>query len=198
MFNTKKDRQIVELCIEFNLTAIDKWLDKSGKVEDIEKIPKDWNSDDVKLSYYIDILPNGQSGDMYFHRKKSVISGNVGGIDFLENVDEELEYYFRDSKIKVLAWRPWRQFIGLDVNKEPILLAPVEEIVELQANGVLKNPGTIKDEDKKIQVPTLFDDHNNPQRFTEIWRGSASNRSVGFSNALGSVSASTLNFEVEY
>lgn len=198
MFNTKRDRQIVELCIEFNLTAIDKWLDTGSKIEDIKKIPKEWNGDDVKLSYYIDVLPNGKSSDMYFHRKKSIISGSVGGIDYLENVDEDLEYYFKNSKIKVLSWRPWRQFIGLDVNQNAILLAPVEEIVELQTNRLLKNGGSIRDEDKKIQVPILFDDQNNPKEFTDIWRGSASNRSVGFSNALGSISASTLNFEVEY
>lgn len=198
MFNTKKDRQIVELCIEFNLTAIDAWLEAGSIIEDIEKIPKDWNSNDIKLSYYIDVLPNGQNSDMYFHRKKGVMSGNVGGIDYLENVDEDLKYYFKKSKIKVLSWLPWRQFIGLDVNQNAILLAPVEEIVELQTNRVLKNGGSIRDEDKKIRVPILYDDQNNPKEFTEIWRGSASDRSIGFSNALGSISASTLNFEVEY
>lgn len=198
MFNSKKDRQIVELCIEFNLTAIDKWLEAGSKIEDIEKMPKDWGSDDVKLSYYIDVFPNGHNSDMYFHRKKGVISGNVGGIDYLENVGEEIEFYLKSSKIKVLSWRSWREFIGLDVNQNAILLAPVEEIVELQTSRVLKNGGSIRDEDKKIRVPIVFDDQNNPKEFTEIWRGSASNRSVGFSNALGSISASTLNFEVEY
>jgi hypothetical protein len=82
-----------------------------------------------------------------------LISGSVGGIDYLENIDEDIEYYFKNSKIKVLSWRPWRQFIGLDVNQKAILLAPVGEIVELQKNGVLKNGGSIRDEDKKIQVP---------------------------------------------
>lgn len=198
MFKPKTDRQIVELAIEFNLSAISKWLDENDEIEDIEKIPKDWGSDAVTLSYYVDILPNGQNSDMYFHRKKGVISGNVGGIDFLENVDKDLEQFLKSSQIKMLSWSPWRQFIGLDVNKKTILLAPVEEIVELQVNRVLKNGGSIKDEEKKIRVPLSFDDQNNPKEFIEIWRGNASDRSVGFSNALGSVSASTLNFEVEY
>jgi hypothetical protein len=199
MFSAKKDRQIVELTIEFNLSAISKWLDESGEVENVEKIEKNWGDDDIeKLSYYIDMLPSGQNSDIYYHRKKGVMSGNVGGIDFLENVDPNLEDFLKNSKIKMLDWGLWRQFIGLHVNKKIILLAPIEEIVELQLNGVLKNGGSLKDEETKIKVPILFDDKNNPKEFIEIWRGSSSDRSIGFSNALGLVSASTLNFEVEY
>ncbi|MCK5027713.1 MAG: hypothetical protein KAS07_04805 [Candidatus Pacebacteria bacterium] len=198
MFNTKKDRYIIELAIEFNLSAINKWLNKSGKEEDIAKISKDWGNDDVWLNYYIDVLPSGQSSDMYHHRKRGVISNNVGGTDFLENVDQNIEHFLKSSNIKMLAWEPWREFLSLEVNKKLILLAPVEEFVELQVNRVLKNGGSPKDEEKKIKVPISFDDQNNPEELIEIWRGSASNRSVGFSNALCSISASTLNFEVEY
>jgi hypothetical protein len=197
MFGQKKDRKVVELTIVFNLSAISKWLDTNSEIEDIEKLEKDWDGDAVKLSYYIDVLPNGQSGDMYYHRKKGIISGNVSGIDFLENVDQSLKSFLKDNKIHVLAWKPWRQFMRLDVNNKPILLVPIEEIVELQINR-LKNGGSVRDEEKKIKVPILFNEQNNPKKFIEIWRGSPSDLSVGFHNALAWVSASSLNFEVEY
>lgn len=198
MFNTKKDRNVVELAIEFNLTAISRWLGENGEIKDIEKIEKDWGSDAIKMSYWIDVLPSGQNSDMYYHRKKGVMSGNVGGIDFLKNVDKNLEYFLKNSEIKMIEWRILGDTLGLVVNKKLILLAPIGEIVELQVNRVLKNGGNVMDGEKKIKVPISFDDQKNPKEFMEIWRGSNSDRSIGFSNALGSVSASTLNFEVEY
>lgn len=198
MFKSKKDRYVVELAIKFNLSEIDKWLDKSGKIKDIKKPPKDFNGDDVWLSYYIDVLPNGQSSDMYYHRKKGVVSANYGGIDYLKNVDKNIEYFLKNSKIERLSWSGWREFIGLDVNQKLILNAPVEEIVELQVNGVLKNGGSLRDKEKKIKVPVSFDDQNNPKKFMEAWRISPSARSIIFSNALGSISVSNWNDEVEY
>lgn len=198
MFKVKKDRNVVELAIEFNLTAINKWLGDFGEIKDIEKIEKDWAVDAVKMSYWIDVLPSGQNSDMYYHRKKGVISGNVGGIDFLENVDKNLEFFLKNSEIKILEWRIMGDTLGLAVNKKLILLAPIVEIVELQVNRVLKNGSTVLDGESKIKVPISFDDQKNPKEFMEIWRSSNSNRSIGFSNALGCVSASTLSFEVEY
>ncbi len=53
-------------------------------------------------------------------------------------------------------------------------------------------------EEIEIDVPYSFDDNNNPKEFMKIWRGSASHRSLGYGNALGHISFSTLNFEVEY
>ena len=160
-----------------------------------EKMEKDWK-DSVIQSYYIDVLPSGKVSDMYFHRKKGVISNNIGGIDYLENINESSKRF--TEKIQVLAWESWREFLSLRVNKKPILLVPVAEIVELQVNGTLKKGGHPREEEQKIKVPFSFHDNGQPKELIEILRHSASSRSVGFSNALGSVAASTLNFEVEY
>lgn len=203
MFNTKKDRRVVEVTIEFNITAIGEWLKAGAKFENIDKIKREkygeWK-DAVIQKYVIDMFPIGKTDNAYLHRNKGVISQNIGGTDFLENAKEDIKYIAeKEAKIGVLAWEMWRGCLGLKVNKNLILLTPpLAEVIELETQGKLSNPGSIKDEDTKIKVPVSFDDNNQPKEFIEVWRGSASDRSLGYGNALGHVSFSTLNFEVEY
>ena len=203
MFNFKKDRVVVEVTIEFNITAIGEWLKTGGKFEDIDKIKREkygaWK-DAVTQKYVIDMLPIGQTSDAYFHRNKGVISQNIGGIDFLENANRDVKYIAeKEAKISVLQWEMWRGCLGLKANKNLILLTPpLTEVVELETKGVLSKPGGVRDEDTKIKVPVSFNDDRSPKEFMEIWRGSASDRSLGYGNALAHVSFSTLNFEVEY
>ena len=193
---------VVEITIEFNITAIGEWLKAGSKFEDIDKIKREkygvWK-DAVTQKYVIDMLPIGQTSDAYFHRNKGVISQNIGGIDFLENANRDVKYIAeQEAKIGVLQWEMWRGCLGLKANENLILLTPpLAEVVELETKGVLSKPGGVRDEDTKIKVPVSFDD-NNPKEFMEIWRGSASNRSLGYGNALGHISFSTLNFEVKY
>lgn len=203
MFNTKKDRMVVEVTIEFNITAIGEWLKAGGKFEDIDKIKREkygaWK-DAVTQKYVIDMLPIGQTSNAYFHRNKGVISQNIGGIDFLENANNDVKYIAqKEAKIGILAWEMWRGCLGLKANKNLILLTPpLSEVVELETKGVLSKPGGVRDEDVKMKVPVSFNDDKSPKEFMEIWRGSASDRSLGYGNGLAHVSFSTLNFEVEY
>lgn len=203
MFNTKKDRMVVEVTIEFNITAIGEWLKAGGKFQDIDKIQRkkygDWK-DAVTQKYVIDMLPIGQTSNAYFHRNKGVISQNIGGIDFLEDAKEDVKYIAeQEAKIGVLQWEMRRGSLGLKAQKNLILLTPpLTEVIELETKGVLSKPGGLKDEDKKIKVPVSFDNNNKPKEFMDIWRGSSSDRSLGYGNALAHVSFSTLNFEVEY
>ena len=203
MFGIKKDRMVVGITIEFNITAIGEWLKAGAKFEDIDKIKREkygaWK-DAVVQKYVIDMLPIGQTSDAYFHRNKGVISQNIGGIDFLENANGDVKYIAeKEAKIGVLQWDMWRGCLGLKANKNLILLTPpLTEVVELATTGKLSNPGGVRDEDTKIKVPISFDDNNKPKEFLEIWRGSASDRSLGYGNGLAHVSFSTLNFEVEY
>ncbi|MFZ2303679.1 MAG: hypothetical protein WAV98_02715 [Minisyncoccia bacterium] len=203
MFNTKKDRRVIEIEIAFNITAIGEWLKAGGKFEDIDKIKREefgaWK-DAVTQIYIIDMLPIGQISNAYFHRNKGVISQNIGGIDFLENAKEDIKYIAqKEAKIGVLSWDMWRGCLGLKAHKNLILLTPpLIEVVELETKGVLSKPGGVRDEDVKIKVPVSFNDDKSPKEFMEIWRGSASDRSLGYGNALAHVSFSTLNFEVEY
>ena len=203
MFNTKKDRRVIEIEIAFNITAIGEWLKAGGKFEDIDKIKREefgaWK-DAVTQIYIIDMLPIGQISNAYFHRNKGVISQNIGGIDFLENAKEDIKYIAqKEAKIGVLSWDMWQGCLGLKAHKNLILLTPpLTEVVELETKGVLSKPGGVRDEDTKIKVPVSFNDDKSPKEFMEIWRGSASDRSLGYGNALAHVSFSTLNFEVEY
>jgi hypothetical protein len=193
MFGTKKDRGVVALTIEFNLTAIGKWLNDNGETKDIEKMNKFWDEySEVIQRYHIDVLPNGQVSDMYFHREKGVITNVDGGIDYLRNVDNNLKSFLKNTKIEVLAWGSLRQSVSLRVNEKNILFAPVDEIIELQKDRKLKNGKLdLFAEPQKIKVPISFDDDNQPKEFAEVWRISRSPNSVGYQNALGSVSAST-------
>jgi len=204
MFKLKKDRHVVEVTIEFNITAIGEWLKAGGKFEDIDKIKREeygaWK-DAVVQKYVIDMLPIGQTSNAYFHRNKGIISQNIGGIDFLENAKDDIKYIAeKEAKISIIAWDMWRGCLGLKANKNLILLTPpLAEVVELETTGKLVNPSVdVKAEDIKIKVPVSFDGENNPKEFMEIWRGSASDRSLGYGNGLAHVSFSTLNFEVEY
>ncbi len=210
MFNTKKDRRVVEITIEFNITAIEEWLKAGGKFEDIDKIKREkygaWK-DAVTQKYVIDMLPIGQTSNAYFHRNKGVISQNIGGIDFLENANGDVKYIAEEeAKISVLQWDMWRGCLRLVANKNLILLTPpLIEVVEIETTGKLKEhekaSGDLRKamtEEIEIDVPYSFDDNNNPKEFMKIWRGSASHRSLGYGNALGHISFSTLNFEVEY
>lgn len=200
MFNAKKDRRVVEITIEFNITAIGQWLSAGGKLEDIDKIDRDWK-DAVIQKYVIDMLPIGQTSSAFFHRNKGVISQNIGGIDYLENAKEDIKYIVeKETKIGMLSWSTWRGCLSLEAQRNLILLTPpLTEVLELETKGALTNPGRdAKADDVKIRVPVSFDDKNNPKEFMEIWRGTATDRSLGFGNALGHVSFSVLNFEVEY
>jgi len=203
MFKTKKDRRVVEVAIEFNITAIGEWLKAGGKFEEIDKIKGEergaWG-DAVIQKYVIDILPMGQTSDAYFHRNKGIISQNIGGIDFLENAEEDVKYIAeKETKIEVLQWEMWRGCLGLKANKNLILLTPpLTEVIELETKGVLSKSGGVNDEDVKIKVPISFNDDKSPKEFMEIWRGSASDKSLGYGNSLAHVSFSTLNYEVEY
>jgi len=207
-FNEKKDRRVVEITIEFNVTAISEWLKAGGKHEDIDKIKREkygaWRNAIVQ-KYIIDMLPIGKNDNAYFHRNKVVISQNIGGIDYLENASGDIKYIAgKEPKITVLSWDMWRGCLGLNAGgangKRNIILLtpPLTEVTELEVKGVLSNPGTVMADDTKIKVPISFDNENKPKEFMEVWRGSASSRSLGYGNALGHVSFSTLNFEVEY
>lgn len=222
MFKSKKDRQIVEITIEFNLTAINKWLGDDSDIKDIEKIDKNWEDCFVRL-YNIDVLPNGENSDMYFHREKNIISNNIGGTDYLEgsesglirmekNVkyvskfsydeisrDEAIGFLKNKNEIHTISWRRWREFISFEINQKPILLVPIEEFGILMLGGKLNNESkTIGREERFIDVPVLFSENNQPTEQIKVLRSSSTNDSVGYSNALCSVAASTLSFEVEY
>lgn len=211
MFNTKKDRRVVEITIEFNITAIGEWLKNGGKFEDIVNLNRDWK-DAVIQTYVIDMLPIGQESNAYFHRNKGVISQNIAGIDYLENVsDEEIRYVLeKETKIERLAWEMWRGCLSLSAdgseNRGLILLTPpLTEVVELERTGRIgRHEKATTDlvkaitEEIEIDVPYSFDESNNPKEFTKVWRGSAIDRSLGYGNALGHVSFSTRNLEVGY
>ncbi len=198
MFGSKKDRKIVELVIEFNLDAISRWIADDGEIEDIEKMEKNWKNCLIR-TYRIDVLPNGQMSNMYFHREKGLISSNMGGIDFLENTHASMKNFCEKNKIQILGWERWREYLSLRINKKPILLVPIKEFGIIQTGGKLDNQAKILGrEERAVQVPISFSEDGKPKNHIQIWRSSASSESVGYSNALASVSASILNFEVEY
>ena len=206
MFKQTKDKQVIGLTIEFNLSAISEWLNSSGQSKGVDKKNNYRNTKDpMFLRYYIDVLPNGQMSDMYFHRQKGIVSNNLGGIDYLENVSDDLKRFLKNTKIEILHWDHWRDFIALDVNRKLILSVPINEIAELQelvsgADTLTKKGWLAKyfEKKQKIKVPISFDSDNQPKEFMEVWRSRNSPQSIRYKNALATVSASTSNAEVTY
>lgn len=207
MFNTKKDRRVVEVTIEFNISAIGQWLSTGGKFEDIDKIDREWK-DAVTQKYVIDMFPIGQSDNAYYHRNKGVISQNISGIDFLDDAKEDIKYIAKkEAKIEMLSWDMWRGCLGLNIQGNAIksimlLTPPLTEVVELETTGKLKKAPTnlmkAMTEEIEIDVPYSFDDSNNPKEFMKVWRWSPNDRLLRYGNALGHISFSTSNGEVMY
>lgn len=180
------------------MTAISEWLKAGGNFEGIANLERDWQNGVIQ-KYVIDMFPIGKMSNAYLHRNKSVISQNIAGIDFLDDAKQDLKYLAKGAKIEALAWEMWRGCLVLRVNKNSIMLTPpLAEVVELETQGKLSNPGSYSAEDTKIKVPVSFDENNQPKKFIEVWRGSASDTSLGYGNALGHVSFSTRNLKVLY
>ncbi len=114
-------------------------------------------------------------------------------------IDENIKSFLKNTNIERLHWNFWRESIILDVNQKSILIAPLAELAKLQGSGKFAKGGYFEKE-QKIKVPISYESatSNQPKEFIEVWRGSNSPRSVGYRNALASVSGSTMNFEVEY
>lgn len=216
MFN-KKDRHVIELIIKFNLTTINEWLNngnkknKINKVEDFEENEKHWDilTNDIIRSYYIDVLPNGQNSDMYFHREKGVFSENISGDDLLENVDEKTKLFIENTKIENLSWSFWHQYLTFDVNTfNPdnvgglLFSIPLEKIVELQSSGRVKHhteyTNLLLRDTKKIKVPVSFDSANQPKKSIEVWEIVDNQKVVKYSNTFCSVSVNAYNDGVKY
>lgn len=192
MFNTKKDREVINITIEFNLSAISLWLKKNGEIQDIETTEKFWGANIVKQSYFIDVIPNGKRSDSYFHRNKSTISSNIDGIDYFDNSNEGIKRFVKDNNIQSLSWAYWGEHICLYVNKKPIIFTPLFEFLQLQELGSLSNPN-IGLANEKIKVKTPLESKN----FIEIWRTCLSSRAVGYHNVLGTVHGAT-GFRIQY
>jgi hypothetical protein len=204
MFNLKKDRKVVEITIEFNITAISKWLKAGAKIEEIDKIDNVWKNS-ITQTYMIDMLPIGDNTDAYYHRAKNIINQNISGRDTLKNIDEQTKSYIvrLAPEIKNLTWNLWRGSLCLNVwalgQDHPIFLSPsMDELVELHTKGEISNRKALGHESSKISVPISYNDDNTPREFMEIHRSSTCSQSVGYHNGLGSVSFSVLNFEVDY
>lgn len=205
MFNLSKDRQVVEAMIEFNITAINDWLESGGKFEDIDKIEKEWDDDAVIKDYVIDILPVGTNSNAYFHRTKGAVTQNISGYDFLKNTDKGIRYYIDglDSQIKKFSWHMWRGSIGLkvfgDSEDRLILITPVlNDLLDLERKGKVSESDGPEGDGVLIKVPVSYYKENKPNETLEILRRSSCPQTVWYKNGLASVSFSVLNFEVEY
>ncbi len=149
------------------------------------------------------MMPIGKSSNAYFHRNRGLISQNICGIDYLYKANDNIKYLLKESKIQAIEWSMWKGSFLITVHtsegRNIVFATPLlTEVVELESKGKLSHPGRIMDKDKKMKVTISLNEDGTPKDYLNIWRGSASAQSLGYSNALGHVSFSTLNFEVEY
>jgi hypothetical protein len=208
IFDSDKDRSIVKLTIQFNLTAIHTWLDANPQKEGgndektdgsywrtIEKTKDEWEYGTVR-SYHIDVLPNGRTHDFYFHRAKKSFSNYVDGFEANDGKK------WTSQRIEMLEWEYWRKSIALKVNGgHPIFLAPLTEFGELQVFGELKN-ADYSAQPSKIKVPVRFESQSDkPIEFLEVGRICNHPHSITYKGTLASVTAFTsglLGMKVEY
>ena len=167
---------VVEVGIEINLNTLDQWIVSNGEIEDIALSEKESDiADEIyhrrTHKFYIDILPNGQRSEIFFDRTKVAFSNGFDG--------------YADLQDNYIEWSLWRQYISIKINEKPVLLAPVEELVDLQYSGDLK--GGLVNTDQVIQVPIEFDG-DVPKRFINVLRDTLLfNRGVCYRNALASI-----------
>jgi hypothetical protein len=179
MFQSKRDRMAVELGIEINLNILDQWIASNGEIEDIALSEKESDiTDEIyhrrTQKFCIDILPNGQRSEIFFDRTKVAFSNSFDG--------------YADLQDNFIEWSVWRQYIFIKINEKPVLVAPVDELVNLQYYGDLKG-GFVNygHTDQVIQVPIEFDG-DVPKRFINVLRDTLLfNRGVCYRNALASI-----------
>jgi hypothetical protein len=164
MFKSRSDRNVVTLLMEVNLVALESWLRRDSDIEDInfaqESQQQETELSPRYLEYYIDILPRGEKSEMYFDRAKAAFSNYFDGYAPL-GADER---YF-------LEWGIWREYISIKIDGKPVILAPIQEVVDLQRRAKLKEQGEVNDfrPEQKIQVPIEFDG-DEPRRFISVVR----------------------------
>lgn len=206
MFNTKPDRQVVEITVQFNIFDILDWLKSGARSEDIGKIDKNWGHNMVQ-KYVIDMLPIGKTSNAYFHRGKGLISQKIAGIDYLNNADEETKFFAKKQKLEALEWSIWNGclllMIHVDGQRKIISATPVlTEVIELEKTGKIKDSrNSLRDEDIKISVPISLNEEGGPKDSIDMWKWYAilGQSSVSYGNGLGRISfSSSLLFEVEY
>lgn len=213
MFKSKKQAKfIVEFQLDFNLTNAKKWIKDGSNIEDLGKKKADWYKSEEEFgilhpviqSYVIDVVPTNPGIDMYFHRKANRIGNNIGGIDYLGNLDnEEIKFACKDAGINSIEWGSWREFFTASINGKVCIMTPLDKIVELQVLGKLENASFVgqtrmNGEKVPINVPIAYNEDGSIKATTTVWHGTASMNSVGYMNEIASVSANTLNFEIEY
>lgn len=206
MFNTKKDRNIINVTIRLNLSNIFKWIRSGSDINKINNLASDSELDDLFKFYIIDMIPIGQVSNAYFHRSKNLVSRSISGTDFLTKADEDLRINSKEEGLEEISWSFNKDyfFIALKINgKKKIIFqtVPLLEVEELEKYGVIKNISNLQRE-KGVKLRVL-DDLNENSQFKggmEIEKNYylLGNSGVSYKNGLASVDFSIPIFDTEY
>lgn len=212
MFKNKEPKFVVEFQIDFNVTNAATWLEEGGDLDTLGRKEANWYkredeefglADPIINSYIVDILPL-KGVDAYYHRRANRMANNICGIDFLNNVtDRRLLDFCEKHKISVFQWDFWRsKYLIGSINQRPAIIVPIDKFLELQIHGKLLPESVVGNrldrEYVKMEVPSSYNEDGTVKSHVSIWTGTASRESVGYKNEIVTVSANTLNFEVEY
>ncbi len=209
MFKKQQPKYIVQFQIDFNLSEVKDWIKEGGDIQKLGKNEPHWYGEmdeEIKNpflnSYVIDIIPNSLGLDCYYHSKVGRITNNIGGVDYLENTTQEITDFCERNGIRKFVWGLWRQYITVKVNNKLALVVPLDKIIELQIKGKLSRANfiheTLDNYGLRLDVPISFDDKGVAKETISVWHSTVSTESVGYFNEIVSISASTLNFKVEY
>ncbi|TSC79131.1 MAG: hypothetical protein G01um101425_768 [Candidatus Peregrinibacteria bacterium Gr01-1014_25] len=206
MFGHKKDRHVVELIVQFNLTAIDTWLHDGAKIENIE-VGKKWQTEDIIKSYFVDILPSGNNSLIFFHRESKKFANSLAASDWINiedlmKVKSSSKSHGKKNEIQGFEWEFWHDFICTYVHvngtRAYLLAAPFDEIYRLHTVGELETK-KFEGDSNVIEVPSRWDEKGgyDYKNSLKIQRR-CNQRSVGYSNSLACVSANVSNSQVLY
>lgn len=157
---------LANLNLEFNITAISKW------VADKKSIPPDqkWNNDDVTKNHLITMLP--MDPFLFYHNDVNEYSPAIAGSESIA-----------DDEVYAIEWQWTHSDFVVTVNNERhiIFLVPLEEILYLLKN---RHPIPISDNARKDMDGAVINIDSTEKYCRQIYKEPFFRSGIIFSNSL--------------
>ena len=182
MFAKKPGKHIVNLMVTVNLQALPEWL-RSGE-QDVPLVPfSQWREHNT-YTYQVTRLPTEADKDWYFHKNAGDYSHSFNAIinlsaQFAADVPIEGP---SDGGSADLELRLWRGQMSIGFCQRLILVAPLDEFINLVNRGKTALPADAEPRNQVVDVPVGFDG-SKASTFMGIYE-SIEKTSAGYSNQL--------------
>lgn len=187
MFNTKKDKYIVNVSIDFDVYEIERRI-KGNKsllaLTEDEKKPSFIYKQDHNIN--IDFLPYGKNTIAYYHRNDNSFSQAFSKQQVPLDDNLKVSWSFRGNQVTVI--------LETEEKSELLLVTPtLQEVEELMSYGKIKNNKDLRDfGEEKV---TINLSKNETAEVMKSGAGGVSESYVGFRNDVCGISFSTTYYE---